>query len=183
MKKTTSKADLALADKFLASKLAEKPVVTLPPYPSLHLARCAAQNEFPHHDHKVKRLTGDEGFAAKVKLVAYRKKLGEIRRASLELAAIELDLKRTIGFAEALEVVGEGILYWTSSEPSGKSRKAKVNWAKLCQDRKISEDELKRYQKDTSGERRFFLRRKVRTPEGIKNLSDTRTDEELDDEF
>lgn len=156
-------------------------VQRIAPFPSLYLARCAVQNEFPHHTKRVRKVRPEKAGAL---LEAYREKLGQIRRASLELASLETDLKLLIGFDEGIEVPGVGILYWTSSQPSGKSHRGRVNWLKLCADKGISEDELKRYKKDDTGQRRFFLRRKVRTVEGIENLGGApKEDVELDDEF
>jgi hypothetical protein len=152
--------------------------VKLPPYSSLYLTRCAVAAEFPHNTQRIKKGTETDDKL----LQAYRQKLGEIRRASLELAALELELKQKIGFNRGLEVES-GILYWTAADPSGKSRRPRVNWMQLCKDYKISEETLKRYQREEQAERRFFLRRRVHTAVGISNLAPTREDIELDDEL
>jgi len=154
----------------------------LPPFGSLHLARCAVANEFPHHSQRVRKLNPQQTIEAATLIAAVYERKEKLRRLALEMAADEITLKQTIGFDQAIEVPGVGVLYWTSSKSSSKSQQGRINWLKLCHDKGINESELKRYRKETDGQRRFFLRRRVRGPSGIVNMKENRQEDVTFDE-
>lgn len=146
-------------------------------YNSLYLSRSAMTSAFPHETGKVRKGT----IADAVILKRYRAKRAELATAALELAHLEEQLKRRIGFDSAMEVPGEGTLYWTADKSSG-GNKPKINWMKLVQDLNIPEDLLKKYMHTREGERRFFFKPGQKLPEGIQHLQGPiKDDEQLDE--
>jgi hypothetical protein len=142
------------------------------PFASLHLARASTEHEFPHHSNKIRRASPTSA----ILLTRYREKRAALKRMALELAQLEIDLKRQIGFDEGIDIPGHGILYWTKR---GSPRKSGVNWMQLCHDLGISEEKLNDYRRKED-KRRFYLRREAHSPEGIKHL---RGPGREDDEF
>lgn len=143
--------------------MSPEPQDQLAPHASLHLARCSVEQTYPHHTEAVRKGNATDA----ILLARYREKQQQLRRIALEMAALELQLKERIAFNEGLEIPGEGILYWTSK---ASSRRTRTNWSKLVADLRISEAKLKTYQKAEEG-RRFFFRRKVKSPAGHTNTT------------
>jgi len=86
-------------------------------------------------------------------LLAAQKRLREL---SLELAALEEQLKEAIGDAEGIELAGVGTFYWTKASKPWRDKR--INWMAMVDDLKIPDKTLEKYKKITR-RRRFFMRR------------------------
>lgn len=127
------------------------------------------QAKFPEAGKKIRKVSGDT--AEKVKALVYEHQiaLSNLRKAALQVAALECELKEIINFNAGVEVPGLGILYWTAD---GRRRKVKrVNWMRLAKDMKISAAKLKKYAEEETPKRAFFLHAHAHTPEGVVNLA------------
>lgn len=113
--------------------------------------RKALEEEFPTATKRVKRITPETEGLREEYFAARRR----VKIALLELAAVEMRIKKEIGFSAGLETT-EGTFLWTKATEN----RGRIQWMRLVSDMKIPDETLAKYR--GGGKRRnfFFSQRK-----------------------